>query len=307
MRYLKYGWFLRYFHINGASVFFILIYLHIVKGLYYKSYYKKSLWLTGVVLWLFLIAISFMGYVLPWGQMSYWGLVVITHLVTVIPIAGEFILNCIWGGPHISTMTLVRIYCMHFILPFLFAALALVHIIILHIEGSSSPIGIENFDNITFLPYFYTKDLFSFFFFFLFIYIYLIFFFPNYLGEALNYIEVDYENTPMHIVPEWYFLFVYGMLRCIPRKTPGILISFGAILIFFILPFYPLSSIPARFDILHKFILSVFVCSAINISFLATFSMTPDIIFLSQIFTFFYFFFFILLLFNLVLEEFFKD
>ena len=292
MRNFKYGWVIRYVHSNGASFFFIFMYLHILKGLFYKSYYKKLLWITGLIILILLMLTSFCGYILPWGQMSYWACVVITNMVTVFPVFGKYLLHGIWGGPNITEITLMRIYSVHFILPFVLACLALIHISILHVEGSSNPTGIENFDNICFLPYFYVKDLFSFIFIFLFLYIYFIFFNPNYMGETLNYIQADYIKTPLHIVPEWYFLFVYGILRCIPSKTYGIILGFGAIFIFFSLILLPLSKIPARFDLYHKLTVIFFISSFFNLSCLATFHMTYFTILCSQIWTFLYYFFF---------------
>ena len=252
MRNYKYSWAVRYFHSNGASIFFILLYCHMLRGLFYKSYYKKILWITGIIIWFLLILISFLGYVLPWGQMSYWGCMVITNLVTALPLCGEYVLHCIWGGPNISEITLMRVYSVHFILPFVLLCLAFIHLSILHVEGSNSPIGIEHFDNVFFGSYFYIKDVFSLIFMFLSLYLYFVFFNPNYLGESLNYIQADYIKTPLHIVPEWYFLFMYGILRCIPNKVYGILIAMSSIFIFLLLPLLPLSKIPTKFDWYHK-------------------------------------------------------
>ena len=252
MRSYKFGWLIRYFHANGASLFFMLIYFHIARGIYYKSYNKTLLWLSGFILFVLTFAICFLGYVLPWGQMSYWGCTVITNLVTVFPYCGEYVLHCIWGGEIISEITLVRIYSVHFILPFILLALSVIHLSILHIEGGSSPLGIENYDYITFYPYLVIKDIFSFIFFSLGFYTYFIFFNPNYLGECLNYVQVDYIKTPLHIVPEWYFLPYYCMLRCIYHKTGGILCFAFSVFIVAILVFLPTSKIPVKFDIYHK-------------------------------------------------------
>ena len=303
MRGYDYAWCLRYIHSNGASLFFIFIYCHIFRGLYYKSYHKPLLWVSGIVLWILLMGISFMGYVLPWGQMSYWGCMVITSLVTAIPCAGEYILNWIWGGGSISKFTLMRIYSVHFILPFVLLSLSVIHISLLHIEGSSSPLGIENYDYINFYPYYYIKDLFSLIFLFIFIYIYLVLFNPNLLGDSLNYVPANYIKTPVHIVPEWYFLPFYCMLRCIPHKVLGILCMGASIVIFLTLPFLPNFYIVSKFDIIHKFFFIVFFITSSNLSWLATQHLSDFIIWQSRVWTVIYFFYFFSIIINLIIEE----
>ena len=292
MRGYSYSWLIRYTHSNGASLFFIFIIMHIYRGLYYKSYFKPLLWVTGIILWILLMATSFLGYILPWGQMSYWGCMVISSMLTAIPRAGQFLLNWVWGGGSISEITLMRVYSCHFVLPFILLSLSLIHISLLHIEGSSSPLGIENYDYINFYPYFYIKDLFSFIFLFIFIYFYLVFFNPNLLGDALNYVRADYIKTPVHIVPEWYFLPFYCMLRCIPHKVLGILCMGASIFIFFILPIFPTFSIITKFDLIHKFFFIVFVMSTISLSFLAAQHISDYITWYSRFWSIVYFFFF---------------
>ena len=252
MRDFEFGWAIRYFHSNGASLFFFFVYFHIARGMYYKSYNKTLLWVSGFLLFALLFATCFIGYVLPWGQMSYWGCMVITSLVTVIPTAGEFILNWIWGGTKISQITLMRLYSVHFILPFVLLALTCLHISILHIEGGSTPLGIENYDYLNFYPYLVIKDLFSFIFISLLFYLYFVFFNPNYLGDCINYIRADDIKTPIHIVPEWYFLPYYGMLRCIPNKLWGILCFLFSVICVAVIALFPNSKIPVKFDIFHK-------------------------------------------------------
>lgn len=233
------GWFFRYLHANGASVFFILIYIHMARGLYFKSYlYPRTLiWLSGVVIFLLLMATAFMGYVLVWGQMSFWGATVISNLFTAIPIIGEDIAYLLWGGFSVDNPTLNRFFSLHFLLPFLIIGLVILHLFFLHSAGSSNPLGVESeWDRIPFFPYFYIKDLLSFLFLGL-LFSSLVFFWPNLLGHPDNYIPADPLVTPPHIVPEWYFLPFYAILRSIPDKLGGVLCMFAAILSLALLPF----------------------------------------------------------------------
>ena len=287
--------------------FFLVIYLHLLKGLYYKSYNKTLLWLTGFTLFVLTMVICFLGYVLPWGQMSYWGCMVITNTVTIFPYFGEYMLRCIWGGEIISEITLIRIYSVHFILPFILLTVALIHISILHIEGLTSPLGIENYDYILFYPYIVIKDIFFFCFFMLGFYIYFVFFNPNYLGECLNYTQVNYIKTPIHIVPEWYLLPYYGMLRCIFSKTGGILCTGFSLLIFALLVFLPVSKIPSKFDIYHKLFFFLFVLNVLILGWLATQLMSDYVIYYSWICTKLYFFFYFLFFINSIIENFLID
>ena len=304
MREFAYGWLIRYFHCNGASIFFIAIYAHMFRGLFYKSYSKVILWITGIILWVLLMGTSFLGYVLPWGQMSYWGCMVITSLVTAIPYAGEFILSWVWGGNTISELTLMRLYSVHFILPFVLLAVSLIHmVLVLHIEGSSSPTGIENFDYVNFWPYLIVKDLFAFVMILSSLFLWLVFFNPNKLGDSLNYIPANSVKTPVHIVPEWYFLPFYCMLRCIPNKVYGILCMGASIFIFAILPLFPNSIVPTKFDVIHKYLFTFFVITCLNLMWLATQHMTDFIISLSRVWTVFYFLYFFLLFLNCIAER----
>jgi ubiquinol-cytochrome c reductase cytochrome b subunit len=238
MRDVNNGWLIRYVHANGASMFFIVIYCHIFRGLYYGSYmYPRSiLWVSGVIIFLLMMATAFMGYVLPWGQMSFWGATVITNLFSAIPLVGFSIVEWLWGGFSVDNATLNRFYSLHYLMPFLIAALTLVHLTLLHQHGSNNPLGINtNVDTISFYPYFYVKDAFSFLI-LLTIFSFFVFFYPNALGHPDNYIPANPLVTPPHIVPEWYFLPFYAILRSIPDKLGGVVAMISAILALLLLP-----------------------------------------------------------------------
>ena len=238
MRDVNYGWLLRYFHSNGASMFFIVIYIHIGKGLYFGSYIypRELLWVSGVIMFILLMGIAFLGYVLPWGQMSFWGATVITNFVTALPLIGEHILYWIWGGFAINNSTLNRIYTLHFLLPFLLLGLVFLHFILLHHVGSGNPLGIDWVTYIPFYPYFIIKDFFSFIL-FLILFSIFVYLFPNFLGHSDNYIEANPYVTPTHVVPEWYFLPFYAILRSIPNKFWGVFSMLFAIIILIFFPF----------------------------------------------------------------------
>jgi quinol-cytochrome oxidoreductase complex cytochrome b subunit len=232
------GWLLRYIHANGASMFFIVVYSHIFRGLYYGSYMypRARLWASGVVIFLLMMATAFMGYVLPWGQMSFWGATVITNLFSAIPFVGSSIVEWLWGGFSVSNATLNRFFSLHYLMSFLIAGLVIIHLSLLHENGSNNPLGSNsNVDNISFYPYFYVKDLFSFFILAL-VFSFFVFFYPNILGHSDNYIPANAMSTPAHIVPEWYFLPFYAILRSIPDKLGGVLAMISAILVLFLLP-----------------------------------------------------------------------
>lgn len=221
---------LRYLHANGASMFFIVIYCHMFRGVYYGSYSipYTLLWYTGVLLFLLVMATAFMGYVLPWGQMSFWGATVITNLFSAIPFIGKYIVQTLWGGFSVDNPTLTRFFSLHYLLPFLITGLVIGHLLLLHINGSNNPLGIEStVDRISFLPYFYIKDFFGLTIFAL-IFSFFIIYAPNYLGHPDNYIEANPMVTPPHIVPEWYFLPFYAILRTVPYKLGGVLLMLAA-------------------------------------------------------------------------------
>lgn len=239
MRDVNNGWLVRYLHANGASVFFIVVYCHIFRGLYFGSYIypRDRLWISGVIIFFLMMATAFMGYVLPWGQMSFWGATVITNLFSAIPVIGKTIVEWLWGGFSVSNATLNRFFSLHYLLPFLIAGVTLLHLSLLHKDGSNNPLGINSHvETVPFYPYFYVKDLFSFFIFIIFFSMF-VFFAPNALGHPDNYILANSLVTPPHIVPEWYFLPFYAILRSIPDKLGGVVAMGSAILILALLPF----------------------------------------------------------------------
>nr|YP_010950383.1 cytochrome b [Bathyraja aleutica]WMI36313.1 cytochrome b [Bathyraja aleutica] len=235
-RDVNYGWLIRNIHANGASIFFICIYVHIARGLYYGSYLNKETWNIGVILLLLLMATAFVGYVLPWGQMSFWGATVITNLLSAFPYIGGTLVEWIWGGFSVDNATLTRFFAFHFLFPFLITALMLLHILFLHETGSNNPTGLNsNMDKISFHPYYSYKDLLGFFILILFLML-LTLFLPNLLGDAENFIPANPLITPPHIKPEWYFLFAYAILRSIPNKLGGVLALLFSILILMLVP-----------------------------------------------------------------------
>ncbi len=238
MRDVNNGWLLRYLHANGASIFFIVVYTHLFRGLYFGSYIypRGKIWASGVIIFLLMMATAFMGYVLPWGQMSFWGATVITNLFSAVPGIGTAIVEVLWGGFAVSNATLNRFFSLHYLLPFLITGLVLVHLSLLHKDGSNNPLGINtNVDTVSFYPYFYVKDLFAFFVLVL-IFTFFIIYYPNILGHTDNYIPANPLVTPAHIVPEWYFLPFYAILRSIPDKLGGVVAMISAILVLLILP-----------------------------------------------------------------------
>jgi quinol-cytochrome oxidoreductase complex cytochrome b subunit len=245
MRDIDYGWLIRYAHANGASMFFIMVYIHIARGLYYGSYMspKELPWCVGVVIFILMMATAFMGYVLPWGQMSFWGATVITNFFSVVPVYGTEIVTWLWGAFNVGQPTLNRFFSLHYLLPFAIAGASLVHLAYVHKDGSNNPLGVNgNIDKIPFYPYFYIKDLFSALILSIAFSI-LVFFAPNLLNHPDNYVEANPLVTPPHIVPEWYFLPFYAILRSIPHKTGGIVAMAAALLVLFLLPVINTSSI----------------------------------------------------------------
>jgi len=239
MREIKYGWLLRYAHANGASMFFIAVYIHTFRGLYYSSYThpRQMLWIVGVLILVCMIITAFLGYVLPWGQMSYWGATVITNLLTAIPYVGNDIVRWLWGSFVISNATLHRFYSFHYIMPFVIVALVGIHLMILHNVGSNNPMGISiKVDDEKFHPYYTSKDLLGVVVFLAFT-SFFIFFWPNELGHPDNYVFANPLVTPPHIVPEWYFLPFYAILRSIPDKVGGVSVMFLSILTLFVVPY----------------------------------------------------------------------
>jgi len=242
MRDVTGGWFIRYVHANGASFFFLTVYVHIFRGIYFGSYINRiKLWCIGIVIFVAMMATAFMGYVLPWGQMSFWGATVITNLFSAIPFIGGSIVEWLWGGFSVDNATLNRFFSLHYLLPFVILALVVAHLAVLHDEGSNNPISVDkNIDTISFYPYFYVKDLLAFFV-FLSVFFLFVCFYPNVLGHSDNYIPANSLVTPAHIVPEWYFLPFYAVLRSIPDKLFGVIAMFLAIVVLALLPFLNMS------------------------------------------------------------------
>nr|YP_010597245.1 cytochrome b [Agriades orbitulus]WAK98830.1 cytochrome b [Agriades orbitulus]WAK98843.1 cytochrome b [Agriades orbitulus] len=236
-RDVNYGWLIRTLHANGASFFFICIYIHIGRGIYYESFNLKLTWMIGVLILFMLMATAFMGYVLPWGQMSFWGATVITNLLSAIPYLGNMLVNWIWGGFAVDNATLTRFYTFHFLLPFIIIVLSMIHLLFLHQTGSNNPLGINsNLDKIPFHPFFTFKDLIGFIILLLLL-LMLTLTNPYLLGDPDNFIPANPLSTPIHIQPEWYFLFAYAILRSIPNKLGGVIALILSILILIILPF----------------------------------------------------------------------
>ena len=257
MRDVNYGWLIRYIHMNGASFFFIVVYIHIFRGLYYGSYKspREVLWWLGLIILLLMMATAFMGYVLPWGQMSFWGATVITNLFSAVPIVGTTVVEWLWGGFAVDNALLNRFFALHYLFPFLIVGVVILHIVALHTHGSNNPLGIDRKgpqDSIPFHPYYTIKDLFGLSF-VLTIFAAVVFYAPDYLGHPDNYIPADPLKTPAHIVPEWYFLPFYAILRAVPDKLGGVIAMISAILILFALPWLDTSKVrSATFRPIYK-------------------------------------------------------
>ena len=257
MRDVNYGWLIRYIHMNGASFFFIVVYIHIFRGLYYGSYKspREVLWWLGLTILLLMMATAFMGYVLPWGQMSFWGATVITNLFSAVPIVGTTVVEWLWGGFAVDNALLNRFFALHYLFPFLIVGVVILHIVALHTHGSNNPLGIDRKgpqDSIPFHPYYTIKDLFGLSF-VLTIFAAVVFYAPDYLGHPDNYIPADPLKTPAHIVPEWYFLPFYAILRAVPDKLGGVIAMISAILILFALPWLDTSKVrSATFRPIYK-------------------------------------------------------
>lgn len=267
MRDVNNGWLLRYTHANGASMFFIVVYIHIGRGLYYTSYgYPRLfLWYSGIIIFILMMATAFMGYVLPWGQMSFWGATVITNLFSALPYVGKSVAFWLWGGFSIDNATLNRFFSLHYLLPFLITGLVIVHLSLLHLEGSNNPLGIcSKLDTVPFYPYFYLKDLFGLICFFI-VFSYFLYFNPNLMGHPDNYIRANALVTPTHIVPEWYFLPFYAILRAIPDKLQGVIAMGLALVIYFVVPFVYTSNVKGpQFKPVFSFFFLVF-CREFNV------------------------------------------
>lgn len=300
MRDVNYGWLIRYMHANTASAFFFLVYLHIGRGMYYGSYRspRTLVWVIGTILLIAMMATAFLGYVLPYGQMSLWGATVITNLMSAIPWVGQDIVEFIWGGFSVNNATLNRFFALHFLLPFVLAALALLHLIVLHDNGGSgNPLGLSaNYDRLPFAPYFLFKDLVTIFLFIIILSIF-VFFMPNVLGDSENYVMANPMQTPPAIVPEWYLLPFYAILRSIPNKLLGVIAMFAALLIILILPLTDLGrSRGMQFKPLSKVMFFVFVANFLILMQLGAKHVETPFIEFGQISTVIYFAYFLIVM-----------
>ena len=301
MRNVNHGWLIRYIHMNGASFFFIAVYIHIFRGLYYGSYKapRELLWWLGIIILLLMMATAFMGYVLPWGQMSFWGATVITNLFSAIPLIGDNITQWLWGGYSVDNPTLSRFYTLHFLLPFLIVGVVVLHIVALHTHGSNNPLGIDRKgpqDSIPFHPFYTIKDLFGLSF-ALTIFFAVVFFAPDFLGHPDNYIPADPLKTPAHIVPEWYFLPFYAILRAIPDKLGGVIAMFSAIFVLFLLPWLDTSKVrSATFRPIYKILFWIFLVDAVVLGWVGSKPAEGIYIIISRIATLYYFLHFLILL-----------
>ena len=301
MRDVNYGWLLRYLHANGASMFFLAAYVHMFRGMYYGSYKepREVLWILGVILLLLMIATGFMGYVLPWGQMSYWAAVVITNLFSAIPIVGESVTQWLWGGYAVGNPTLNRFYSLHFLLPFVIVGVVVLHVWALHVAGQNNPTGIEpksDKDIVAFTPYATMKDALGICCFLL-LYAWFVFYMPNFLGHADNYIPANPSVTPTHIVPEWYYLPFYAILRAIPSKLGGVLALGGSIVILAFLPWLDTSRVrSAKYRPLYRQFFWIFVIVCVGLGWLGAKPAEGGYVIAARILTLYYFAHFLIIL-----------
>ena len=295
------GWLIRDLHMNGASFFFIAVYIHIFRGMYYGSYKapRELLWILGVVILLLMMATAFMGYVLPWGQMSFWGATVITNLFSAIPVVGESIVTWLWGGFAVDNPTLNRFFALHYLLPFIIVAVVALHVVALHVHGSNNPLGIDPKgpqDTVPFHPYYTMKDGFGVIC-FLIVYAIFVFFYPNALGEAVNYVPANPLVTPNEIVPEWYLLPFYAILRSIPDKLGGVIAMFGSIALLFVLPWLDTSRVRScTFRPIYKWFVFVLVIDVLVLGYCGAHPPEGGFVIASRLATIYYFFHFLVLL-----------
>lgn len=301
MRDVNYGWLLRYLHANGASMFFIVVYIHMLRGLYYGSYKspRELLWLVGVLILVLLMMTAFVGYVLPWGQMSYWAITVITNLFSAFPLIGESIVYWMWGGYAIGDPALGRFFVFHFLLPFLILGVAALHIVALHQVKSNNPAGVEPktaAETIPFHPYHTISDLF-FFALFLLVYLAIVFFAPNMFGEPINFVKADPLVTPPHIVPEWYFLPFYAILRAIPDKLGGVAAMFASVFILFLVPWLDRHRVKsAAYRPIYRQFFWLFVANCFLLGWLGSRPPEGGLVVAARIATFYHFAFFLLVM-----------
>ena len=301
MRDVNYGWLLRYLHSNGAAMFFLAVYIHIFRGMYYGSYKepREVLWILGVIIYLLMMAAGFMGYVLPWGQMSFWAATVITNLFSAIPLVGEWIVTWLWGGYSVGNPTLQRFFSLHYLLPFAIAGVVVLHIWALHVVGQNNPTGVEpksSQDSVPFTPYATMKDSFMMVCFCV-VYAWFVFYLPNYMGHADNYIPANPAVTPTHIVPEWYYLPFYAILRAIPNKLLGVVALAASILILAFLPWLDTSRVrSANYRPLYRQFFWVFVLVCIGLGWLGAKPAEGGYVIAARILTAWYFIHFLVVL-----------
>jgi ubiquinol-cytochrome c reductase cytochrome b subunit len=301
MRDVNYGWLIRYIHSNGASMFFLAVYVHIFRGLYYGSYKapREVLWILGVIILLLMMATAFMGYVLPWGQMSFWGATVITNLFSAIPLVGPSITTWLWGGFAVGDPTLNRFFSLHYLLPFMIAGVVGLHIWALHITGQTNPTGVEvksKQDVVPFTPHATIKDGFAMVLYII-LFAWFIFYLPNYLGHPDNYTEANPLSTPAHIVPEWYLLPFYAILRAIPNKLAGVIAMFGAIAVLFVVPWLDTSRVrSAVYRPLYKQFFWIHVAACIGLGYLGSQPPEGGYVIAARILTAYYFLHFLVVM-----------
>ena len=301
MRDVPSGWLIRYMHMTGASFFFAAVYIHIFRGLYYGSYKspRELLWILGVIILLLMMATAFMGYVLPWGQMSFWGATVITSLFSAIPVVGDSIVTWLWGGFSIGNPTLNRFFALHYLLPFIIVAVVALHVVALHVHGSNNPLGIDPKgpqDTVPFHPYYTIKDGFGTIC-FLIVFAIFAFFMPNALGEAVNYVPANPLVTPNEIVPEWYLLPFYAILRAIPNKLFGVLALFGAIAVLFFLPWLDTSRVrSAVFRPIYRQFFWIFALVCLGLGYLGSQPAEGGYVIASRVLTAYYFLHFLVIM-----------
>nr|YP_004857899.1 cytochrome b [Cigaritis takanonis]ADN43217.1 cytochrome b [Cigaritis takanonis] len=295
-RNVNYGWLIRNLHANGASFFFICIYIHIGRGIYYESFNLKYTWMIGIIILFMLMSTAFMGYVLPWGQMSFWGATVITNLLSAIPYLGNMLVNWIWGGFAVDNATLTRFYTFHFLLPFIILMMTMIHLLFLHQTGSNNPLGINsNIDKIPFHPFFTFKDLIGFIIMMMML-TFLMLYNPYLLSDPDNFIPANPLVTPIHIQPEWYFLFAYAILRSIPNKLGGVIALMLSILIFIILPFTFNKKIQGiQFYLINKIMFWILINNIILLTWIGAQPVEAPYMTMSQILTIMYFSYFIMM------------
>ncbi len=302
MRDVNYGWLIRYIHANGASMFFLAVYIHIFRSLFYGSYKspREIIWIIGIIIYLLMMAAAFLGYVLPWGQMSFWGATVITNLFSAIPIVGEGIVTWLWGGYSVDNPTLTRFFTLHYLIPFLILGLVVLHIWALHVPGNNNPIGIDikkpSKDTVPFHPYIVIKDGFALLMFMI-VFAFFVFYTPNILGHADNYIEANPLVTPAHIVPEWYLLPFYAILRSVPDKLLGVIAMLSAILILAALPWLDTSKIrSAVFRPLYKQFYWILVADVLILGYVGAMPAEGLYLLIARIATAYYFLHFLVVL-----------